>query len=296
MADTVIETLTTNFANSNLPVMCFDEANICTVGTDFIFDALNPACYPGAALPANGAAVDAIVNLARDNAPAINAVVTRAGAVTAAKRATGFNSATFDGKGWQIGGVGAGGLANSPLQITKVGVAANRVNEAALEGYQSVLQLIWARVTDFSDATGAVLFGNGQAGGSNTNMVVFTNSTSGDLRASVGATSLALGKTIALSELVQVGLLCKFNVGGTTTLTPVVNGLLGTPTAGPAWPSGFVANNGFALAQLGLMPGNSATDNAKTIYRAVREYVDISGVDVAAMVARDYAYGLPRFT
>lgn len=290
---TVIETYDVDFGDNNLPVLCNDGANICSIGTDFIFDALNPAGYASGVLPATGAVIGTVVNLARDVAPAISAVITRTGTVTGIQRTTGFTATTFDGKGWQMGGTGT---PKSPIQLAKTGIAANRVNEASLEGFASVLELVWARITDFSDASGTILFGNGQGGGSTTNMNVYANGVTGDLRATVGSSNIALGKTVVLNELVQAGIHSKFNVDGTTTLTPIINGVLGTPVAGPAWPGTFVANNGFALAQLGLMPGYPASDNAKTIYRAVREYTDISQVDVAAFVAKDYAYGLPRFT
>lgn len=50
-------TLPNSMTDPKALVACKDELGVATMGTDFIFDALNPACYLGGTLPSVGAAI-----------------------------------------------------------------------------------------------------------------------------------------------------------------------------------------------------------------------------------------------
>lgn len=288
---TILETYIANFADNAMPVMCADGALICTIGTDFIFDALNPNGYAAGVLPATGAAVPTagLVNLARDVAPGIVEAGIPRGTVTAVESTAAGVAAspTFDGKGWQIG------VTKRPFEIRKAGISPNRVNEAVLEGFKDVLVLVTFRLAAASSDFGMGIIAAGRSSVAGT-VAMFAQNTGTNIVAA-GATA----GSAPVGTLHQAGYIARYNTGTQTmTATPIFDGVVGAPIAATSV-AAAVGNDANSRATLGTYTGFNVASGSIVIYRAVREYINVTAMTdaaIAAYVAKDYAYGLARFT
>lgn len=285
---TIIEPLAgANFASNDIPVLSSDPALMCTIGTDFIFDASAASGYSGGVLPAVGAAVPTagLVNLARDVAPAQS----RTGvAVTASP----FNVAqlgTFDGKGWSL----AFG-ARQGFQVKKTGVANNRIGEPSFEGWADSLMIAWLKLSALpSNAIYPAmpwLLGQNHASNTPTYSCLSIANTG---QATFRPSGYVLG-SFPVGVLVQVAQHSVWdNVAGTSTHTAYINGVAVDTRAGPA-PSAMSTSNVNAGALFGAQGGGGyAMDGV--LYRVQREFPEVSGIDVAAFVSKDYAINRARF-
>lgn len=271
-----------DFGNS-FPVLANDPAEMVTIGTDFVFDALAAAGYSGGFLPAAGATIPTtgLINLARDAAPALG----RTGAVTAIPLSTSLLP-TFDNKGWSFL---AG--AKSGLRIIKAGIANNRVCEPTLEAFADTLTILWVKVTAYPTASAAQMLLFGQAGNTQSSYTNVQIAATGNL--TFGQYGSGYGVSpFPLNTLAQIAIHSIWdNVADTSTHRVYRDGIFLDSRAGGA-PSALLSNNTNSGATLAGSLINSA---ACTIHRAQREYVEVSGIDVAAFVAKDYTVNRLRF-
>lgn len=287
---TILETFNANFADNTMPISCQDTAAICTIGTDFIFDALNPACYSAGTLPSTGAAIPSsgLVNLARDSALGITEAGIPRGVVTAVESTVSgvSSSPTFDGKGWQIG------VTKRPFEIRKVGIASNRVNEALLEGFKDNLVLVTFKIAAASSDFGLGIYATGRSGVAGTTALFAQNT---------GTNIIAAGATAGsapATTLHQAGFILKYDtVAQTMVATPVFDGVVGLPISAVSIAS-VTGNDTNSRSNIGAYTGFNVASGNITIYRVVREYTGVtsmSATDIAKYVAKDYAYASARF-
>ena len=285
---TIVEQLSVDFGDNTMPVLCNDTSGIVDIGTDFVFDALNPACYAAGVLPSVNGSVPAggLVNLARDLAPAIS---TNTRTVTATPRDP-ANLPIFDGKGWQINPTTQKGF-----QLNKLGVPNYRIGEPALEGFLNSLLIAWFKVsagtTSGNYPTPVFLGQNGSGsqgyGGfivsANSDDVIFSPPSSGE------------SVTAAVGQLIQIGLYMAYNTGsGSTTLAMYLNGQQVASGVSGTAPNSISSNNTNASAGIGW--NQSCSDLVGSLYRVVRAFPGLSGANPLTVVQDDYAYGLPRFS
>lgn len=282
---TLVETINANFADNTMPVLSNDP--LTTIGTDFIFDAFNPAGYASGALPANGAAVSSLVNLSRTQAPGIpftSREVRAATALTPAKPPT-FDNA----KGWVFTPVAA---SKDAFVVTRGEAINGRVIEPSFEGFKEFVMICWYRLAAVpAGLTG--LFAAGQSGGSNPNggLVIFAT---GNVTETINSQYIA---GPGLNVLAQVAVAYKFNTGSNTTELKTFNNGALTGTYVGRVPTGYVTNNAAAGTLIGGGVGYSANAPINgSICRVVREFNGISNMTSDAFVARDYSLNLARLT
>lgn len=287
---TIQETFNANFADNTMPIFCQDRAGICTIGTDFIFDALNPACYTSGTLPITNAAVPTagLVNLARNSALAITEAGIPRGTVTAVESTVSAVTAspTFDGKGWQIG------VTKRPFEIRKEGISPNRVNEAVLEGFKDILVLATFRISAASSDYGLGILATGRSGVTGTNALFAQNTGTNIIAAGASAGSAPI------STLHQAGYILNYNsVAQTVVATPIFDGVVGLPIAAVSV-AAAVGNDANSRSNIGAYTGFNVSSGSLTVYRVVREYVGVTSMtssDIAKYVAKDFAYASARF-
>lgn len=135
-----VQTAAQAYSNKKLLVLSKDEADICTIGTDFIFDALNPACYVAGSPPASGAVLPAGSGI-------FSVYITSGGS----GGTTGTFPLTFSG------GVGAGAAGT----FTVAGGAVTAINiTAAGSGYTSSPTAIFSACPGLTGVTYQVQLGN----------------------------------------------------------------------------------------------------------------------------------------
>lgn len=135
--NTVIDNLPAMPKASTLhPVLADDLSRLTTISDDFTFDAMQPDGYASGSLPAVGANVpDAGI---RSLSPGKNPTLGRDLTVTATydnRFGTSGPRPVFDGKGWNTAG--------KAFIIRVSGIADNRVMEPTLEGFRSVLEMVY---------------------------------------------------------------------------------------------------------------------------------------------------------
>mgnify|MGYP003440467093 CR=1 FL=1 len=277
MTATIIEKYDADAGDNTIPVLSNDPTLLTAIAEDFCFEYGTAASYASGTVPADGAVVGSLANLAPDIALAL----ARVDAVTAAVYDAG-NVPTIDvTKGWQCG------TAKKGFVVNKVGVVNYRVGEPVLEGFKSFVVMAWVRLTAGGDANQSPLL-CGNSTGATTNWGV--QSLSGGYTFET-QTSQVVG--VLTTSLQMIALFYDFDaVAGQTRVSGWLNGnVVFSAVAGRAQAS-YVANNTNGRLTIGYGVGHGAFNGY--VARVRRVFTTLSGQTAAAIVAAEYAANVGR--
>lgn len=280
-----VQQAATAFTDAKMLVLCRDEADLAVAQTDFIFDFLTPACYPGGALPANGAAVTgSLVNLARDVQPAITMQGEAGGrtAITTLVPSATASAATFNGKGLAFANASSTGHV-----VKRAGAADYLVANPVSEGFVDFCETVWLTATSLKTNTSPY---------SRTGSAGYVQNVAGTY---YSRESAAVTAALPTATPIMLAKIVRFNVGAATTSVRIGAGAtgafaLGAAVAGTQPASYPTATN--LQTFVGSFDGGSGSTLTGTVHRVTRQFA--TGWTDAELIARftaEYAWGQARF-